>query len=201
MKAKKIIFTLVMLLIPIFVLADGPLPTANIEVSPDWGKSQCASKPGKDITLVWGGVTDKRPNPVVGTLKKKKDEFEIRLAGSVDSVIGEAVKAVLTNCGFVVETKKDAKGIETSVEVSEFFAGAKKGFLTGETDAKGSLVIHFNNNGANYDFSLGAERSDKRLKKKDIKQLEDVLTGLLETVVTQIGESPALFAEVKKLSR
>lgn len=198
---RRIFLITLALTISSAVFADNAVPMATVKISPDWGKSQCASKPGKDIALVWKGVTDKRSNPIVGTLKNKKEEFEVKLAGDVDSVIGEAVKTVLTNCGFTIETKNGTKGIETSVEVSEFFAGAKKGFFTGETDARGSLVVHFNNNGANYDFSLGATKSDKRLKKKDIRQLEEVLTGLLESVVTQIGESPALFAEVEKLTR
>ena len=177
-----------------------PPPAANIKVSPDWGKAQCAAQPGLGITIIWDGVEDKRSNPVVGMLKKKKEEFEVKLAATVDATIGEAVKTVFSNCGFAVETKKEAAGVVTSVEVVEFFAGAKKGFLTGETDAKGSLVLHFNKAGGTYDFNLGATKSDKRLKKRDIKQLEEVLTGLLESLAIQIVESPQLFEEVKKIA-
>ncbi|MBI2092561.1 MAG: hypothetical protein HYT75_06185, partial [Deltaproteobacteria bacterium] len=115
-------------------------------------------------------------------------------------VIGEAVKTVFKNCGFNVETKKGADGVETSVDVTDFFAGAKKGFLTGETEAKSSLSLHLAKGGASYDFNLGATKADKRLKKKNIAQLEEVLTGLLESVVTQIAESQALFEEIKKLA-
>src|SRR3989338_8038258 len=195
---RKIFWTVIMIVFIPKVFAEVVAPTANIKISPDWAKAQCAAQPGKGVTLVWGGVTDKRASASVATLKSKKEEVEVRLGKSPDAVVGDAVKTVLKNCGFTIETTKNASGVEISAELQELFAGAKKGFFTGETDAKGALVLHFNNGGATYDFNLGATRSDKRLKKKNIQQLEQVLKGLVETVVTQIGESPALFDEVKK---
>jgi hypothetical protein len=181
-------------------LAENAPLTANISVSPDWGKTQCASLPGKGMTIVWQGTTDKRENPSVGLLKKGDDEFDVKLAAGVDATVGEAIKAVLKNCGFEMAADKNAEGIKAEAEVLELFAGAKKGFLTGETNANGSLLVRFSNGGQSYDFNFGASKSDKRLKKKNIKQLEDVLTGLLEQLVVQIGESPALFSELKRMS-
>lgn len=175
-----------------------PPPVANIKISQELGKTQCASQPGKDIVLAWQGVNDKRENPAVASLKNRKEEVDIKLASPVDVVIGDAIKTVLKNCGFDVK-ERSAKGIETSVDVVDFYAGARKKFFTGETEAKGSLVMHFKGVGSTYDFNLGATKSDKRLKKKNIKQLEEVLTGLLESIVIQVSESPILYTELKKM--
>ena len=173
--------------------------SANVKVSPDWGKGQCASQPGKGIKLAWSGVTDARKSPSVGTLKKGDEETDIVLAGGVDPTVGEAIKTVFKNCGFDV-VAKDAGGVSSSAEVTEFFAGAKKGFFTGETDAKGSVTLHFAGNGMSYEYNLGATKSDKRLRKKNIQQTEQVLTQLLEAIVIQIGESSSLFEELKKIA-
>jgi uncharacterized lipoprotein YajG len=198
---NKYFISIFVLLISATAFSESEIPpAANIKVSPEWAKAQCASLPGKGITLAWSGLADKRSNSAVGTMKKKDQVLEVALASSMESVVGEAVKTVFENCGFNVETKKGADGIEISVEVTEFFAGAKKGFFTGETEAKGLIALHFAKSGASYDFNLGATKADKRLKKKNIEQLEGVLTGLLESVVTQIAESPALLEEIKKLA-
>ncbi len=189
-----------MFIVSAAVAADD-VPQANLKFSPDMGKAQCASQPGKDLNIAWQGVTDSRASKAVGTLKvRSKEEVDVSLAGDVDTTFGEAVKTVFKNCGFNVEGK-DADGVKISVDVTEFFAGSKKGFFTGETAAKGSLVLHLTKGGANYDLNLGATKSDKRLKKKSIKQLEEVLSGLLEEMVLQIGDSPQLFEEIKKLAK
>lgn len=172
---------------------------ANIVVSPDLGKAQCASQPGKGMTISWQGVTDKRVNGSVGSLKKGDDLTDVKLAGSVEQVVGTAIKTVFKNCGFNVVDGKSA-GIKTSAELTEFFAGATKGFFTGETDAKGSISLDFNKDGYAYEYNIGATKSDKRLRKKKIGQLEQVLTGLLEAIVVQIGESPSLLDELKKMA-
>jgi uncharacterized lipoprotein YajG len=181
-------------------IAAEDVPLANLKFSPELGKARCAAQPGKGVTLAWQGAADTRAEKAVGTLKvRSKEESNVNLAGSVDSTFGEAVKTVLKNCGFTVEDR-DADGVKASVDVTEFFAGSKKGFFTGETDAKGAMVLHFIKGGANYDLNLGATKSDKKLKKKKIQQLEEVLSGLLEEMAAQIGESPQLFEEIKKLA-
>ncbi len=131
---------------------------------------------------------------------RSKDEVEVNLAGDVDTTFGQAAKTLFKNCGFSVEGK-DADGVKVSVDVTEFFAGSKKGFFTGETNAKGALVVNLIKDGASFNFNFGATKSDKRLKKKNIAQLEGVLSGLLEEMVIQIGDSPQLFEEIKKLAK
>lgn len=198
---KQLLIIIAAMFIANLGLAAEDVPLAKLKFSSDLGKAQCASQPGKGLTLAWQGVTDSRASKAVGTLKvRSKDEVEVNLAGSVDSTFGEAVKTVFKNCGFNVEGK-DADAVKVSVDVTEFFAGSKKGFFTGETDAKGSLVVNLVRGGASFNFSFGAARSDKRLKKKSITQLEGVLSGLLEEVTAQIGDSPQLFEEIKKLAQ
>jgi len=195
---KKLLLVIVMTVFSGALLAEDAPPVANIKISPDWGKMQCASQPGKGLKIVWNGVVDSRNEKVVGSLKKGKEETDVLLAKPVDEVIGEAIKTVLKNCGFELQDK-DGSGIKMSAELTEFFAGAQKGFFTGQTDAKGSLTLHFVKGGSSYAFTLGATKSDKRLRKKNIEQLEQVLTGLLEAIVAQIGESPSLFEELRKM--
>ena len=197
----KIFFaTMLALVLSVNVFADDAKPVASVKFAADIGAKQCASQPGKGITLSWGKVIDNRVTQAVGTFKKGKEESDVTLAGSVDSMIGDAVKTVLKNCGFTVEDKKSAGAIETTLEVTEFFAGSVKHFFTGETNAKALLVLHLKKEGSTYDFNLGATKSDKRLRMKNISQLETVLSGLLEEAVLQIPESPALFTEIKKLA-
>jgi uncharacterized lipoprotein YajG len=195
---KKVLFIVLLMMISVLASAADEAAVANIAISPDWGKAQCASQPGKGITLIWNGVSDLRTSPTVGILKKKDQEIEVKLAQSVDKLAGDALKNVFKNCGF--EIKDKGEGVKTSVDVTELFAGSKKGFAMGETEAKGTFALHFNNNGASYDYNLGASKFDKKLKKKNVKQLEEVLTGLMETIVTQVGESSALFSELKRIS-
>ena len=181
-------------------LAAEELPQVNLKFSPDIGKAQCASQPGKDVTLAWQGVSDTRESKGVGTVKvRSKEEAEVGLAGGIDSTFGEAIKTLFKNCGFNVEGA-DADGVKVSVDVTEFFAGSKKGFFTGETEAKGSIVVHLMKSGSSFNFNFGATRSDKGLRKKNIKRLEGVLNGLFEELVTQIGDSSQLFEEIKKLA-
>lgn len=196
---KRIILALVLLSPSASFSAETPV--ANIKVSADWGKAQCASEPGKGITLDLKSVEDKRAVKAVGTLKKRGDEeVEVLLSTPINDLVKDAVAAVFKNCGFEVKTD-GTSGIATTIRVDKLFAGSKKGFFTGETDANGSLILHFANSGKTYDFNLSASKSDKKLKKKNVRQLEEVLTGLLESVVSQIGESPALITELKNLSR
>ena len=197
---KTIIASFVFALFAMNVFAAEETLVANIKVSPDLGKAQCASQPGKGITIVWGGVVDQRDTKAVGTLKVRNNEQdEVMLAENPDATVGEAVRTVLKNCGYAVEMKKNAAGVKAVVTLNEFFAGSKKGFFMGETEAKGSMSIRFSGNNTTYDYNMGATKSDKRLKKKNVKQLEEVLSGLLEEIVVQLGESPALTAELKKL--
>jgi len=178
---------------------DAVLPlSARINVSPDLGKAQCAQQPGKGLKIVWKGVSDARHEKAVGSLKKGKEESEVFLAGDVDATVGSALKTVFANCGFEVASG-NGDGIKTTADLTEFFAGSKKGFFTGQTDAKGALTLHFVKGTSSYDFNLGATKSDKRLRKKGMKQIEEVLTALLEAIVVQIGESPSLFEELRKM--
>lgn len=199
---KRFLTCLIFVLIfPVLAFSADAPQGVTLKISPDWGKTQCANKPGNGINLIWEGVTDNRADKSVGVVKTKKEETPVGFQGSVDDTIGTAVKTVLSNCGFNVETKKDAgAGVKVSVIVTEFFAGGKKSFLNRETDAKGAMTLHFMGNGATYDFNLSATKSDKRLTKNSITLLETVLTGLLESMVNQVSESPAVFAEVKKLA-
>jgi len=197
---KKIISCFAIALFSLNAFAAEESPVANIKVSPDLGKAQCMSQPGKGLHIVWGGVVDRRDSKAVGTLKVRgNDQVEVMLAQDPDATIGEAVKTVLKNCGYSVETKKGAAGIKAVVTLNEFFAGSKKGFFMGETEAKGSMSVRFSGNNMTYDYNMGATKSDKRLKKKNVRQLEEVLSGLLDEIVVQLGESSALTAELKKL--
>lgn len=173
---------------------------ASVKVSPDWGKAQCASRPGDGVILNIKSVDDRRETKAVGTLKKGDSEIEVLPADPIDVIVKNAVSTVLKNCGFDVRTG-GGEGIATVIELDRFYAGAKKGLFTGETNATGAMVLRFSNNGRSYDFTLSASNQDKRLRKKNIKQLEDVLSGVMEMMVNQISESPQLFTELRTLAK
>lgn len=173
---------------------------ATIKTSPDLGKAQCASQPGKGITLVWGKVSDKRVSPAVGTFKKGKEELDVLLAGPVDVVIGDVTKTVFKNCGYTVVDKNAPGAVTVSLDVNQFFAGSVKRWFTGETDAKASFSLHLRSELSSYDYDFGATKSDKGLRKKNIQRLEMVLSGLLEETFLQIAESPTLQKEIGKLA-
>jgi len=173
---------------------------ATLKISPDLGKTQCASQPGKGVTLVWGKISDKRVSPAVGTFKKGKEEFDVLLAGPVDVVIGDAIKTAFKNCGYTMVDKNVPGAVTVNVDVNQFFAGSVKRWFTGETDAKASFSLHLRSELSSYDYDFGATKSDKGLRKKNIQRLEAVLSGLLEETVLQIAESPTLQKEIDKLA-
>ena len=170
--------------------------TANLTLSSTIG-SECPASAGKGTqAIIWGGVKDNRASKAVGVLKKGNDETDVVSKEPVEKLLNDGMKTLFEKCGYTVATGA-ANGVRVGVGLDEFFAGAKKGLIMGETEAKGSMTITLTKGGRSVDLQFGESVQNKGLKKKNIKKLEQSLSEVLASMINKVASSNQ-FAEAMK---
>jgi macrodomain Ter protein organizer (MatP/YcbG family) len=85
--------------------------------------------------------------------------------------------------------------------LTEFFAGSKKGLITGETDAKGTMRMNIVKEGRSVDFEFGGQVHDKGLRKKNVKRIESTLSDVLAMMINNVTSTNQFSEAMKDLSK
>ncbi len=175
--------------------------TATIKLSPTIG-SQCAPSMGKGVApIVWSGVNDKRPAAVIGVLTQKKEQTEVVASEPVAKLLEQGLKTMFEKCGYTFASNANAAGIKMSVDLTDFFAGSKKGLITGETLAQGMMTVSVVKAGRSVDFEFGGEVHDKGLRKKNVKKIESTLSDVLAMMINNVTSTNKFAEAMNDLSK
>lgn len=176
---------------PVTGFAQGSESSVSINVPPNLVSRTCPSAVWGNSTLLWKGVTDSRPAPEIGLQsgKKGKDPVSVLAEPSLEAVLNGVMPDLLSACGIhlVREGKIDR---EISAEVREFHAGVEKGIFTGKGIAKSRITFVVRDRGEIVKtVDVGYEMETKKIRQKNLKQLEETLNELLART---LGEIPQL---------
>lgn len=129
------------------------------------------------------------------TKTKGQDPVYVAVDPSLQSVLEPALKKLLTHCG--LEFISNHSGNVLHVQIEHFYADVKKGFFTGKGKAESQInfvLVNSDMGMTTYGMSAGIDL--KKMKRKDIKQLEMLLNELLFQTLAQVPKSD-LVKEIK----
>jgi hypothetical protein len=102
-------------------------------------------------------------------------------------VLSGALQRLFLSCGL-----KDAGAgkpdVTLSAEIREFYAGVEKGLFTGKGTARSAILFHVakRNDPTERTVEVGYEMEAKKIRQKDIRQLESTLNELLARTLEQV---------------
>lgn len=168
-----------------------------LELPADFDVKICPQPLWHHVKVVWKGVEDARINKDVGVQTKAKGEDPVYVEAdpSLKSVLEPALKQLLTRCG--LEFVVNQSGNVLYAQIEHFYADVKKGFFTGKGKAESQInfvLVNGDMGMTTYGMSAGIDL--KKMKRKDIKQLEMLLNELLFQTLEQIPKSD-LVKEIK----
>ncbi|HSA59624.1 MAG TPA: YajG family lipoprotein [bacterium] len=185
----KTIFCLFSFLLAASAWAEERRVAVTLKLPDDFVAKTCPAPVWKGTSILWKGTTDTRGEKEIGrqTKKKGKDVVLVDAEPPIETVVDAALSALLPACGvkLVSEGRSD---ITMSGEVAEFYAGVEKKLLTGKGMARSRLLFRLKRPSSNVDrtVEVGYEMEDKRVRQKDIRQLEKSLNELLARTLEQI---------------
>jgi uncharacterized lipoprotein YajG len=197
---KKVLTIVVLSLIAASV-ANAETLTAKITLSPAIG-AQCTSAMGKSApSIIWNGVSDKRGTSAIGVLTKKNQETEVVPSEPVAKLLDRGLKTMFEKCGYTFASNANANGVKVSADLTEFFAGSKKGLVTGETEAQGMMKLSMVKGGRSIDFEFGGQVHDKGLRKKNVKRIESTLSEVLTMMINDVTSTNKFADAMNELSK
>lgn len=154
----------------------------------DFIKKTCPAPVWKGSSLSWKGITDARATPEIGSQSKKKGKDVVLVDSSppLATFLEAPMKELFGACGLkLVDDKAD---ITMSAEIREFYAGVEKTFFTGKGVAKSNLLFRLKkaNDPADRTVEVGYEIDSKKIRQKDLKQLQQTLNDLLAHTLEQV---------------
>ncbi|MBI4410880.1 MAG: hypothetical protein HY541_00145 [Deltaproteobacteria bacterium] len=169
-------------------------PTVSLKIADSFVAQTCAIPVWSNLTVVWKGVKDSRAVATVGKQEKKGEIItEVMADPAVETAFDNALKKLLPACGMKLTEKKDENLPTLSVAVEEFFAGEEKKFLTGKAEAQSRLLITAERSGqTTLTTEIGFQIESKKVRRKNIKQLEATLNELFADTLKQVITSPYL---------
>lgn len=169
--------------------ADTQRVSVALRTPSDFVAKTCPSPVWKGTSVSWKGVTDVREEKEIGKQSKKKgkDLVFVDADPPMATVIDSALKELFPACGLKIVSGSKFD-VEMSGEVSEFYAGVEKKLLTGKGMARSNLLFRLKRPGSNIDqtVEVGYEIESKKIRQKDIRQLEKTLNELLSRTLEQI---------------
>jgi uncharacterized lipoprotein YajG len=153
----------------------------------------CTQPVWKGVTAVWKGVTDARPDKVIGIQTKKgKEPIEVFANPSLESVLDKALREVFTACGMKIVEKGADDILKLSVQIKQFYAGVEKKLVTGKAKATSSLTFVVDKDAQSTKIDISNELESKEARKGDIKGLTKALNDLLVETLKQITTTQQL---------
>ncbi len=176
----------------LFVLFAMPLfaeeQNVSLKLPDDFVASLCPKPVWKGSAFVWKGVSDTRDQREIGaqTRKNGKDPVLVFAEPPLDQVVGQAVPKLLTACGLKLD--KEGKGeTDLSLEIHDFYAGVEKRLFTGKGKTHSDFQFVFKKNGDIIKtVNVGYEVDEKKIRQRDVRQLEGALNDLLRRTLEQI---------------
>jgi hypothetical protein len=167
--------------------------TGRVSVSlsppPDFIAKTCPAPVWKGTTVLWKGVTDAREEAEVGrqTKKKGKDVILVDASPPIETAVDGVLRDLFPACGLKLVSAGKAD-VTMSGEIVEFSAGVEKKLFTGKGMARSRLLFRLKRPNSNIDqtVEVGYEMEDKKVRRKDIRQLEKSLNELLARTLEQI---------------
>jgi uncharacterized lipoprotein YajG len=173
----------------------GEHASITLKLPPDFVAKTCPATVWKGKTVLWKGVTDARPEPAIGGQSKKKGKDPIMVDSNppLDSFLNTTLQNLLSACGMKI-TGENKPDVTMSAEIREFYAGVEKGFFTGKGVARSALLFHVNkkNDTTERTVEVGYEMEAKKIRQKDIRQLESTLNDLLARTLEQVPKLDGL---------
>ncbi|HEX5036010.1 MAG TPA: YajG family lipoprotein [bacterium] len=185
--------------------AEGERASVSLELPSDFIVKACPAAVWKGSKLQWKGVVDARTQPEVGgqSKKKGKDPVLVDAAPPLTEVLNDALPTLFQSCGMKLvdadtslpATRRSLRLVEEgrpdvtlSAEIKEFYAGVEKGLFTGKGMARSALLFHVTkkNDTTERTVEVGYEMESKKIRQKDIRQLESTLNELLARTLEQV---------------
>jgi len=177
------------LLIAVSARAETERVPVSLKTPPDFIAKTCPAPVWKGTSVLWKGVTDVRGEAEIGRQSKKKGK-DVVLVGAnppIEAVVDGVLKDLFPACGvrFLSEGTSD---VTMSGEVVEFYAGVEKKLFTGKGVARSRLLFRLKRQNSNVDqtVEVGYEMEAKKIRQKDIRQLEKTLNELLARTLEQV---------------
>lgn len=166
-----------------------------LSLPPAFATKVCPAPVWKGQTVRWKGVKDARENTEIGrqTRKKGKDVVSVGSSAPIETVVDGALKDLFLTCGLRL-VDGGAAELEMSGLVEEFYAGVDKGLLTGKGMAHSKIQFLISRKGSNSErmVEVGYEMETKKIRQKDLKQLEATLNELLARTLEQVPKLDGL---------
>ena len=161
----------------------------HLDIPPTFFKEVCP-QPIWSKTIVLDPVKDNREAALIGDQEKKgKETIFVESDKPLTTVFEAALTTLLTTCGVSI-VPADATTPTLSVSIENFYAGVEKKSLTGKAAATSKLTFLENtSNTTTAAVEMGIEMESKRVKRKNIRQLTDVLNQLLKATLAQIPKT------------
>jgi YajG family uncharacterized lipoprotein len=163
--------------------------SVTLSLPKDFIKKTCPVPVWKGTTVLWKGIKDAREVPEIGRQSKKKGKDAVLVDSTLplEVFLDASLKDLLNACGVRIATDGKAD-VTMSGEVREFYVGVEKGLFTGKGVAKSALLFRLNrkNDATDRTVEVGYEMEAKKIRQKDLKQLEETVNELLVRTLEQI---------------
>jgi len=157
----------------------------------------CPSPVWQGQSYIWKGVTDNREDKIIG-VQQKKGETLVQIVANppLEQVLDKDLRKLFSVCGMKLKDNSgyiDPMESTLSVEIEEFQTGLEKKFLTGKGTAQSKLAITIQSAGQTTQTTeVGFNMESKKMRSKNIKQLEESISELLFETLNQIPKAKQL---------
>ena len=184
---KRIALAVIALFVVIPAAQAADAVSISLEMPVGLVQQACPAPVWKNTTVVWEGVTDKRPAPEVGVqTQKNKEPIPVVASPSVDKAFDAALRLLLPACGMTFAEKGNADALRLSAEVREFSTNVEKKLVTGKSEAKASVAFHARQGNRSTSVTVGYEIDGKKVRSGNVKQLTQTINELFAETLKQI---------------
>lgn len=165
----------------------------NLELPAKFFSETCLSPIWNHVTAYWDGVKDLRKDLAVGHQSVKgKEAIAIEPNPSLQKFLDKNVHDLLSQCGIHFVTDK-VTPLHLSMEIREFYVNVKKTIFTGKSEAKSNFAFIIKRDvRLDKTVEVGYEMESKRIRQRDIRQVEKALDELLARTLQMIPVTDSL---------
>lgn len=166
----------------------------SLTLPPNFASQICAKLPKHEGRVVWKGVQDKRVQSELGyeSKKKFKDPIAIYANPELEVIFEDALKQILTSCGWTLVKEAEPNVLKLSAQIEEFQANVERGIILGKGKAGSRLVLIGELPQKEWKSKVGYEIEFKSTRGLSLKRIRDTLNELFAKTLEQVPSIEAL---------
>jgi hypothetical protein len=150
----------------------------------------CKKQVWKGTEAVWGGVTDGRESPFIGTQVKKGDEaINVSSDPALAKVMNDALKDLFEECGLALVDKKTPGALTLSAQIVTFDVSVIKNLVSSKSSAESLLRFTVEKGTKSSMIDVGVEMDSKGVRRGSFKALANAANKLLLETLREIPKN------------